>query len=150
MSIRAVRVMTRVGDDHHGLGKFRRNPRAGQTLVTVAVALVAILALAGIAIDVGMMMLARNEVQNAADAAALSGAAEFYKFSTPPTTVVVTPNWTRAQDTAAKAVTRNKVMNTALLPGHTRQATGTSRARRPACSQQPRARSSPTTGRQSR
>ena len=98
-------------------GTFRRNSRAGQTLITVALALVAILGFVGLAVDVGLMMLARNEVQNAADAAALSGASEFYKFTTPPAGPVATPNWARAQDSAAKAVTRNKVMNTALVTG---------------------------------
>lgn len=100
-------------------GTFKRNPRAGQTLATVALALVVLLGLAGIAIDVGMMMLARNEVQNAADAAALTGVAELYKGNAPPPagSAAVTPNWTRAQDSAAKAVTRNKVMNTALVTG---------------------------------
>jgi Flp pilus assembly protein TadG len=98
-------------------GIFKRNPRAGQTVITVALALVVLLGFVGLAIDVGMMMLARNEVQNAADAAALTGASEFYKFATPPTGSVATPNWTRAQDSATKAVTRNKVMNTALATG---------------------------------
>ncbi len=92
-------------------GKWKRNPRTGQSLVAVAVALVALLGFVGLAIDVGMMMIARNEVQNAADAAALSGASELYKGTTTP------PNWTRAQDSAAKAVTRNKVQNVALATG---------------------------------
>ncbi len=151
VSLRALRVMTRVGDEHHGLGKIQAEPARGTDARDGRSGLSGHFALAGLAIDVGMMMLARNEVQNAADAAALSGAAEFYKFSTPPTTVIVTPNWTRAQDTAAKAVTRNKVMNTALrdrdIPDRLLEHHG--HAGRHAVNDR-RHRCSPTTGRQSR
>lgn len=96
---------------HMKIGPWKRNPRAGQSAVTIAVALVALLGFVGLALDVGLVMIARNELQNAADAAALAGASEFYKGTTTP------PNWTRGQDSAAKAVTRNKVMNTSLATG---------------------------------
>ena len=46
--------------------------RNGQALVTVAVTLVALMGIVGLAIDVGWMMVARNELQNGADAAALA------------------------------------------------------------------------------
>src|SRR5262249_61443181 len=46
--------------------------RRGQALITVALTAIILLGFAGMAIDVGMMMLTRNELQNAADAAALA------------------------------------------------------------------------------
>jgi hypothetical protein len=49
----------------------------GATLLFVAVALVALLSLAALAIDLGMLYVARNEAQRAADAAALAGAYTF-------------------------------------------------------------------------
>jgi hypothetical protein len=45
----------------------------GQTLVIVAVAMVGLLALAGLAIDGGNLFMQRRQAQNAADAAALAG-----------------------------------------------------------------------------
>ena len=60
--------------------RLRPQPR-GQTLITVALGLVVLLAFVGLAVDVGLMMLARNELQNAADAAALAGAQKFYETS---------------------------------------------------------------------
>lgn len=47
---------------------------AGQTLVYVTLALIALLALAALAIDVGFAYSARRHMQNAADAGALAGA----------------------------------------------------------------------------
>ena len=91
-------------------GRWKLNPRAGQAVATVAVALLALLGFAGMAIDIGLVLIVRNEMQNAADAAALAGASQLYEGAP-------TPNWTRAQDSAAKAVTRNKVLNTALTGG---------------------------------
>jgi len=52
----------------------RRNPEKGQTILLVAVALVSLLGMAALAIDVVTLYVARNEIQRAADAAALAGA----------------------------------------------------------------------------
>jgi Flp pilus assembly protein TadG len=49
----------------------------GAMLVLVAVTLVVLLAVAALAIDLGMLYVARNEAQRAADAAALAGAEVF-------------------------------------------------------------------------
>jgi hypothetical protein len=49
----------------------------GQTLLIVAVSLLSILAIAALAVDVVSLFVARNEVQRAADAAALAGAKMF-------------------------------------------------------------------------
>ena len=45
----------------------------------MAVSMVVLLGFVGLAIDVGMLMVTRNEMQNAADAAALAGAGGMYK-----------------------------------------------------------------------
>ena len=78
----------------------------------MAVSLVAILGFLALAIDVGMLMLARNELQNAADAAALAGAGARYKRN--DGTYEAFPNWTRARDSASNAVPYNKAMKQAL------------------------------------
>ena len=99
------------------LTRSRRRPR-GQSLVIVAVSLIVLMGFAGIAIDVGNMMLTRNELQNAADAAALAGAGALYKKNVcpaPPASCYDNlPNWTRGHDSATNFVTRNKVTHVAL------------------------------------
>jgi Flp pilus assembly protein TadG len=94
--------------------EVRGQPR-GQALVTMAVSLVAILGFLGLAIDVGMMMLARNELQNAADAAALAGANAMYKRN--DGTYEPFPNWNRARDSSTNAVPYNQAMRQALATG---------------------------------
>jgi hypothetical protein len=51
--------------------------RRGGTLVLVAVSMVALLGMAGMVIDIGMLLKVRGEAQRAADAAALGGASAF-------------------------------------------------------------------------
>ena len=53
----------------------RRGDRRGVAMVTVLVALAALIAAAALAIDVGLVWAARTQLQNATDAAALAGAA---------------------------------------------------------------------------
>jgi hypothetical protein len=91
--------------------RLRRQPR-GQTLATMAVSLIAVLGFIGLAIDIGMLMLARNELQNAADAAALAGAGAMYKRN--DGTYETFPNWIRARDSASNAVPFNKSMKQSL------------------------------------
>jgi hypothetical protein len=58
----------------------RRNKQSGErgvSIVLVALSLVAILAAASLAIDLGLLYVARSEAQRAADAAALAGASAF-------------------------------------------------------------------------
>jgi Flp pilus assembly protein TadG len=88
----------------------RRQPR-GQALVTMAVGLMALLGFAGLAVDVGLLMMAKNEVQNAADAAALAGASKFYENYDP------TPNWTGAEALATTAIGYNKSLSVTLVDG---------------------------------
>ncbi len=57
--------------------RFRRlRQESGQALVLASAAMVLILAMAAMAIDVGMFLQERRDLQNAADAAALAGAAD--------------------------------------------------------------------------
>jgi hypothetical protein len=59
----------------------RRSNERGGTLVLVSVALFALLGVAALAIDLGMLMDARSEAQRAADAAALAGADAFRDYN---------------------------------------------------------------------
>lgn len=72
--------------------------------IIVAVLMVVFLSIAAMAIDIGHVMTVRNELQNAADAAALAGALNFYP---PNSYTAVTPNWTSAESGAQNAVTLN-------------------------------------------
>jgi Flp pilus assembly protein TadG len=54
-----------------------RRPASGATFVLLAAVLVVLLAIAGLAIDLAALYVARSEAQRAADAAALAGADEF-------------------------------------------------------------------------
>jgi hypothetical protein len=56
---------------------FVRTDRDGQTLAIAAVMMVALLAMMGLAIDLGMAYTARSEAQRVADSAALAGASVF-------------------------------------------------------------------------
>jgi len=55
-------------------GSVRRDRERGVTTIVVVTALIALLAAASLALDVGMVWESRTQVQNAADAAALAGA----------------------------------------------------------------------------
>jgi hypothetical protein len=55
---------------------MERRAEAGQAIVVVALALVAILGILGLATDVGYMRYTKRQLQTAADAAAIAGAAE--------------------------------------------------------------------------
>ncbi|MBP1777983.1 MAG: hypothetical protein H6Q86_3994, partial [candidate division NC10 bacterium] len=58
---------------------FRRlTHHRGAAIIFVAFALFLLIAMAGLAIDVGYIYGVRNELQNAADAAALAGAQVLY------------------------------------------------------------------------
>ncbi len=54
--------------------ELKRNREQGQTIVLVVLALVALIAMLGLAIDGGTVYLERRRMQNAADGAALAGA----------------------------------------------------------------------------
>ena len=85
-------------------------PQRGSVTILVAFALVMLLGFAGLAIDVAYLFVVRNELQTAADAAALSAAA--YLLPGPPI-----PNCDLAKQKAATAVALNKSSNVTLASG---------------------------------
>jgi hypothetical protein len=60
--------------------KFTRNEN-GQAMIMVALAIVVIFAFAVLAIDISIIMLAKTQLQNAADASAVAGATAYYLSS---------------------------------------------------------------------
>lgn len=91
------------------LSLFRSLARAmrgerGASLVFVAVATGALFALCALAIDLGMMFVARNDAQRAADAAALAGASAFLEYSA---AAAVTPAHDRAMEYALRNTFQN-------------------------------------------
>ncbi len=85
----------------------------GQMMVLFAAAIVALAGLLAISVEVGHIFVIKNELQNAADAAAHDGAA--YLF--PSASGTGLPNWTTAQTNSLTAVKRNKVGGLALTNG---------------------------------
>jgi Flp pilus assembly protein TadG len=88
----------------------------GVTLVYVALLLVVFLGMAALAIDVGYNRVVRNQLQNAADAAAIAGCNRLYDrdvviFPAPP------PNWTAASAEATNAIPINTADTQALSVG---------------------------------
>lgn len=79
----------------------------GSTLVLTAVGMVAILAFAGLAIDVGGLRYTRRHLQAAADAAALAAALEAYSCSN--------TNCAAAQTAATSALAENGFSGSAVL-----------------------------------
>lgn len=82
---------------------LRLKDRRGVTIILVAILMSVFLGFAALAIDIGHLYVVRNELQNAADAAAMAGARVLYP-NTPPTT----PNWDLAEATATAAIQLNK------------------------------------------
>jgi Flp pilus assembly protein TadG len=58
------------------LKRFVRRGNRGIAVVYIALLLIALLAFVGLAIDIGYMYVAKTQLQNAADAATLAGAAK--------------------------------------------------------------------------
>jgi Flp pilus assembly protein TadG len=83
---------------------FKRiEDQRGMAAALVAAMMMLFLGIAALAIDLSYVMVVRNELQNAADAAALAGARVLYP-NTPPKS----PNWTAAQTEAEAAIGLNK------------------------------------------
>jgi hypothetical protein len=82
----------------------------GAVAVLVALLLTVLTGLCGLAVDVAYGFLVRNELQNAADAAALSGAGHLYRDGS-------APDWTAAAVAAGNAVQLNRSTNAILQDG---------------------------------
>lgn len=86
-------------------------PQRGAVSLMVAFLLPIFLGLAALAIDLVYLQIVRNEMQNDADVAALTGAAYFFDGTN------ATPNWNLATQKAQVAVTTNTASGTALKTG---------------------------------
>ena len=65
-----------------------RSRLKGATMLTVVVALMALLAAASLAVDVGLLLASRTQLQNAVDASAMAGAANLIDTSDPANVLV--------------------------------------------------------------
>jgi len=85
----------------------------GIVLPLMAVSLVTLMGFMGLALDVGYVYMVRNELQDAADAAALAGAGQLFSGSSS------TPDFTGASTKASSAISllNNKAANAALVTG---------------------------------
>ncbi|BCF95162.1 TadG family pilus assembly protein [Paraburkholderia largidicola] len=98
----------------HGKNKARQR---GSVAVITAVSLAALLGFAALAIDIGNLLVARNELQNAADAAALAGAPCLFQRTQCSNTTATAPDWITATQKAssfATATISNKVQGAAI------------------------------------
>ncbi len=85
---------------------------SGVTLVVITILLTVLLGFAALALDVSHLMVVRNELQNAADAAALAGAGGFYPHE--PTSAPSDPDWAQAEGKATGSAPHNKSGGVAL------------------------------------
>ena len=100
--------------------RSKLNNEKGAVAVIVALLLVVLLGIAAFAIDIGYGRVVRNQLQNAADAAALAACNRFYDRTAGPVTFPPPPpNWTAAAAEAASAITDNKADNKQLKVGTT-------------------------------
>jgi len=91
--------------------KLRRQDESGSVTTVVALCLVVLIGLVALVVDTGYVMNIRNELQNAADAAALAGARSLFLSSLQ----AGEPNWVAAQEAAADVVRSNRSSNQPLL-----------------------------------
>lgn len=92
--------------------RYSRTSQKGASVILVAVSLLMIAGMTGLAIDVGRGMVARNELQNMADAAALAGAGSVKSF--------VNQDWDSVDggcQSARDFILKNRVDGTALQAG---------------------------------
>ncbi len=90
---------------------FNIRKQLGASLVLTVMMLTMILGFFSLAIDVGYLFVVRNQLQNAADTAALSGANYLYPL------VATTPNWDLARLRASSTVKQNTVDSKSLSTG---------------------------------
>jgi Flp pilus assembly protein TadG len=84
----------------------------GATMLTVVVALIALLAGASLAVDIGLLLASRTQLQNAVDASALAGAANLID-TTDPSNVLVTA--AAAKTAALDQASQNETASTSSV-----------------------------------
>jgi hypothetical protein len=87
----------------------------GAVAVMVAGAMVMLLGFAALAIDMGYLFVVRNELQNAADAAAMAGAPCLYPRPECSNQTAKAPDWGTAQQRAVQAISLNKSSHATLV-----------------------------------
>ncbi|KDB05819.1 Protein of unknown function DUF2134, membrane [Burkholderia sp. lig30] len=97
-----------------GPGSKRLRAQKGAVAVTVAVALTMLLGVAAVAIDLGYLYIVRNELQNAADAAALAGVPCLYPRAQCGNQTAKAPDWGTAQQQTVQGVSLNQSSNVTL------------------------------------
>ncbi len=90
---------------------FKTHKQIGASLVLTVMMTTVLLGFFALAIDVGYLFVMRNQLQNAADTAALSGANSLYPL------VSSNPNWSLASSKATTAVQQNRADNSVLASG---------------------------------
>ena len=98
---------------HNGIIVRRHSLKGqrGSVLVYVTLMLATIFSFAALAIDVGYLFVVRSELQNAADAVALTIAGRLYPLNGSQ------PNWTAAKTYENAAITLNKAASAQLTDG---------------------------------
>lgn len=86
----------------------------GAVAIVAAIFLPLLITIAALAIDISNLMLVKNELQNAADAAAQAGAQCLYRRTECGNLTNTVPDWNTAHTRATLAVPNNAVQGTAL------------------------------------
>lgn len=94
-----------------------RKKQKGATAVTVGAMMLMLLSFAALALDIGNVMVAKNELQNAADAAALAAAPCLYPRAQCGNSNNSAPDWTTAEQKAKDSVALNYSQGTQLSVG---------------------------------
>ncbi|MFX1802752.1 pilus assembly protein TadG-related protein [Paraburkholderia sp. A1RO-5] len=83
------------------MGRGSKGKQKGAVAVTVALSMIFLLGFGAMAIDIGNLLVARNQLQNAADAAALAGAGCLKPRAECSNTTAAQPDFTTAAATAS-------------------------------------------------
>lgn len=93
----------------------RRKKQEGAVAIMVALLMVVLLGFAALAIDIGNLMVARAETQNAADATALAAAGCLYQHAACSNTTTPVPDWTDAKLEGGEFIGSNSVQGVPLV-----------------------------------
>lgn len=89
----------------------------GAIAIMTAVMMVMFIGFAALAVDIAWRNLVKNELQNAADAAALAGAACLYRSTQCGNTTATEPDWGTARAKALAYISQNKAAGASLSTG---------------------------------
>jgi Flp pilus assembly protein TadG len=90
---------------------------SGVSAVTFIVMLAVFFGIMAAVIDLGRLWQVKNELQNAADSAALAGARELFPLATTTGTTMQDPTWSGGQSAATATIQANKADRATLLSG---------------------------------